>query len=452
MLIVVVGLLLLMMLVGLAFFTFANQEHSASEYYADSYKVYTDSPGADPYFDWALEQLIIGPHDDNQQSALWPGKYSLVPNMLGLFAGNPRDTPINRTFYPTVPTDRHPFNGGPGINLAVVNGAPVVDQNFDGKDDNAGPNPANNAYLLNYVNLSAAAQLAPLVGVGGNPKLLRQTIYSNFPPIDVGYTYPDLNNLFLSHIGYDPDQKKLVVIPSFFRPALMRDSNGQPLMNWYNDISKGATDTTTRVLSPHPGHVALTWDSTINWNTATISFPAGSSGTVPRFLNTAVIAGSVNPYTGKPNPRTIQYYGYPGAPFTGNMTDSNNNPLNGQMGIFSSTGPGNLNPDRNLDYPVDNDNDQIPDGIWLDLNYPAMTLVDGRKVIPLFSFLVKDADSLINVDTAGNVAGLKSLRRQPTSPLATTTGFYGYDPGSISPTPYSSISRSNLGISRSEIN
>ena len=91
-LIVVIALLLLLMLIGFAFFTFANQEHSSAEFYSDAAKAIGTTSNTDGLFNWGLEQLIIGPHNNNNQSALWPGKHSLVPNMLGIFAANPKDS------------------------------------------------------------------------------------------------------------------------------------------------------------------------------------------------------------------------------------------------------------------------------------------------------------------------------------------------------------------------
>jgi hypothetical protein len=477
-LIVVIGLLLILLLVGLAFFTFAGQEHSASEYYADSTKVYSDSPNADGLFEVGLEQLIIGPHEDNYQSSLYGGRYSLVPNMLGMFGGidpktgnfvgNPNDLPLDpsnknarlRVTYPTVPTDRHPYNGGVALNIisgvyasgankGQKNGAPVLDQNFNGIDDAL--DGLNNSYLLNNVNLSGAAQLSGnalalpnALGAGMNS---RGNIYANFPATDVGYTYPDINNLFLAHIGIEPTNGNLTIVPSFFRPSLMRDSNGMILPNWYRDqFSTGydtdsvtgiAIDTTTRLLQPHPGHVVVVWNSSVPLspvNTATINLPVGGTATIPRYLTQPIVAGANNPYTNQPNPRSIQYYGFPSAtPFTGNPTGS---VINGQLGVYSNSNV------TNLDYPVDNDNDGIPDSVWLDLGYPATTLMDGRKMIPLFSYLVLDADSLINLNSSGNVAKLGSLSR----PL------YGYAAGASSATTNWSISGSNYGTSRSEIN
>jgi hypothetical protein len=46
------------------------------------------------------------------------------------------------------------------------------------------------------------------------------------------------------------------------------------------------------------------------------------------------------------------------------------------------------------------------DSIWIDLGYPVKTLPDGRKYKPLFAFLVRDLDALINLNVHGNILGL----------------------------------------------
>ncbi|MBI3862234.1 MAG: hypothetical protein HY290_10100 [Planctomycetia bacterium] len=439
-LIVVIGLLLLLMLIGLTFFTFATQEYSASQYYAESYKKFEDAPNSDILFDWALEQLIIGPHDDNTQSCLWPGRHSMVPNMLGMFKANPGDYPPDpsnpgkylKLFYPLVPADRHP-NNGTGIHIVsgrnssgVTTGAPVVDQNFNGIDDSLEVNPVNDSRLMMNLNFSAAAQLSAM-GMGAASST-RQALANTFPSIDVGYTYPDINNMFLAHVSVEPSTGNVVVIPSFFRPGLMRDDTGAPLLQWHVDNSGNAvTDTTTRSLQAHPGHLALRWDGDVGTN---VPYSMGTR----RFLSSAIVAGSTNPVTGQVNSRTIQYFGYPGQPFYGTL-DGSGNPL-ARMGVYTDpTLPGNL------DYPVKNRDSNLPDGNWHDLGYPVTTLSDGRKLVPLFSYLVFDADSLINQNTSGNTSWLASLQR----PL------YGNAPGG-SAVPNASISHSNLGTSRSEIN
>jgi hypothetical protein len=43
------------------------------------------------------------------------------------------------------------------------------------------------------------------------------------------------------------------------------------------------------------------------------------------------------------------------------------------------------------------------DSIWIDMNYPVRTWPDGRKYKPLFAWLVRDLDGLVNLNAHGNV-------------------------------------------------
>ncbi|HEY2251162.1 MAG TPA: hypothetical protein VGH74_08885, partial [Planctomycetaceae bacterium] len=402
-----IGLLLLLMLIGFAFFTFANQEQSSAEYYADASKGYSLTLP----FDFGLEQLIVGPRDNNYQSALWPGKHSLVPNMLGMFEAHP-----SNNGYPTVPSDRHPYNGGWGINvISGAGGQPYIDQNFDGTADT----PMDNTHFLLTLNFSGAAQLSSMGTTQANSRL---NIFNNFPPLDVGYTYPDINNVFLAYIGNEPSSNLQVIKPSFHLPMLTRLANGQPNTAWQTDNSGSGspTDTTTKLLRPHPSHVCV------------------ADNTVKRFLSTAVTVGGSNSHT-------IQYFGYQGLDANGNpyppafnSIDSNKDGIYGNQGLWSNNG-------TTYEYDVDNDQDGTREGIWLDLNYPVQVLLDGRKMIPLFSFTVIEADGLINLNTAGNQSWMPQA-----SGLARP--FYGAAPGFATAGPFP-ISHSNLGMSSpAEIN
>jgi len=386
-----------MMLLGITFFTFANQEHTSAEYYSDSAKVFSVTADVDALWDWALEQLIIGPRDNNMQSVLWPGEHSLIPNMIGFFAANP-----NGTQYTTVPNDKHPFNGGAGIHIiAGPHGQPVLDQDFNGGTPSANNN--SNLLILNW---------SPVTGNKGFNITSRSNFFSlNYLPArDVGYTYPDINNVFLAHIGnlsYGSASAPTIFpiyTPSFHRPQYLRDSNGQPFKNnqppngnWYDDNSGGATDTTARVLRPHPAHYFLNAD--------------GTSSGYTRFLQTTQTVGS-----------------HTYLPFTFSTF--------GDQGIWS-----NSTSTTSIGYDCDNDGDGIREGIWLDLNYPASVLTDGRISIPLFSYTVIDADALVNLNYSGNLSGFTSLSYPFTGGALTAM------PGSYTP-----VSRSNLGVSPREIN
>jgi hypothetical protein len=325
--------------------------------------------------------------------------------MLGMFAVNPLGTNLT-----TVPTDRHPHNAV-GVNIvAGPNGQPWVDQNFDGQQD------VGNGFLL-ALNWSPAASVGvgTNLGFGGAPSRAQifNNVFTNIG-IDAGYTYPDINSPFLAYVATVPQNANgaapiFVLIPSFHRPQYLRNPNtGAPMFglpafqNWYDNNSGTATDTTNHVFCPHPGHVV-----------------AGT--TTPRFLTAPVVVSATH---------TIQPFNF--------AVDSNGNGTPGEMGMWGKLPP--TSP-LSLDYPVDNDNDGIFDGVWLDLNWPASTLQDGRIMVPLFSYLVVDLDSLINLNTAGNLTAFTQL----VHPL---TG----SPLSIMGSNNTPISRSNLGVTPSEIN
>ncbi len=418
-LIVVIGLLLVMMLTGIAFFTFASQEHSSAEFYADSAKVFSVTPNVDPLFDWALEQLIIGPHDNNKQSVLWPGQNSLVPNMLGLFAANPNDFT-----QPTVPTDRQPYNGGRGIHIIVgSNGQPILDQDFDGGTPG---NDNNNALFA--INWSPTTGSTMGFGFTSRAQFFSNTSAPWLPARDVGYTYPDINNVYLAHIGNlsigaagSPNAAGITTnyLPSFHRPQYLRDpTTGVPFTDWQTNQSGSFAghDTTARVLRPHPAHLWV--DQNGNTNTAIF----GSA--VTRYLQTVSVVAGSNPA------HTVQPFVF--------TTGPSPNGLNGDQGIWSNSfGAGAV-----LGYDYDNDGDGIREGIWLDLNFPPSILSDGRISVPLFSYTVLDADSLVNLNYSGNLSGFTSLSHPFTGGVLAAMGAGNNTP----------VHRSNQGLTPREIN
>ncbi len=132
----------------------------------------------------------------------------------------------------------------------------------------------------------------------------------------------------------------------------------------------------------------------------------------------------------------IQYFGYTRQhdpirpPF---KVDANNNGIFGEQGLWSGSTT------NTYEYDVDNDGDGKREGIWLDLNYPMQVLLDGRKMVPLFSYTVIDADGLVNLNTAGNLSWL------PQTNLALQRPFLGQPQGLGS--GFYPISHSNLGMS-----
>src|SRR5262249_7559475 len=53
----------------------------------------------------------------------------------------------------------------------------------------------------------------------------------------------------------------------------------------------------------------------------------------------------------------------------------------------------------------------LNDSIWIDLGYPVQTMPDGRKYKALFAFLVRDLDSLINLNVHGHALAASPTHR-----------------------------------------
>ncbi|QDV53241.1 hypothetical protein [Gimesia fumaroli] len=368
-LLVVIALLAVLALMAVVFYTFSAQEQTSAENFADA-AINEADPGlqADVLFDWGLEQLIKGPDPYRKNSALWGGDrppHSLIYNMLG--------------------NDAAPFNG-PGLNVVLNGGGPDIDTNFDG----VGEGTATSRNQVG-VNLSPAARAGETAA---------NTALSNLPDMDVDYTSPDINSIFLAYKGYVPGLNwptdltdvKRVIIPSFHRPQHMRTNGGGIISDPY-----GNSSVATRVFRPHNDHTFVHRETGVD------------SGT-PRFSTT------VFDNSGYTNP--------------------------GALGIWTANSMGNSETDYSLD--VDNDGDTIPEGVWLDLDFPPIEDPQnpGDYIIPMFSFTVYDTDGLINLNTAGNMRqpGSIDLNFAP-------AGTFGNNTTGSGSNQFIFLSRSHQGLS-----
>lgn len=417
-LLIVLALLGLLTLLGLVFFTFANQERASAEYFTEAAKEEPDE--VDNGMDYGMRTLLIGPMSGRRNSILF-GRAPMVTNLTG---GN----------------DSRP-NSGTGINLiywddpgtAAVERIPVLDQNRDGNRDPILPNAANPDSRLNLVNF-----------VDAQPAHRGRPRPDNLPAPDNGTTYPDANSLFLSWKGYGlrqtPGGVQMVpiIIPSFMRPGMFRQGGETELTatNWYNDVGgdtdPGTDDDPYQSISfrPHRSHVYVNADGQ--------TIDDGTGRPTRRFLDalnpldTAVIAGLPGGSGGFPFRPPSQITGQP----IHDLKD-------GELGIFTAT-PAEAD-DPNFDpsvyeLDVDTDGDGIADSIWLDLDYPVLQdPATGAKYTFLYAVSVVDMDALVNLNVHGNLAG----------DLTTWTPVGGMDPLLSRP---GSLSRSNAGLTPSEIN
>ena len=342
-LLIVVVLLAMLTGLGVIFYVFSAQERKTAEYYSEAAKATEFDLSVDSLMDFGLEQLIVGPAPYYRNSALFGRRHSMIPNMLGLDSTGQRIdlTPFNGT----------PFKSGVDAKYWNINDSPV----------------ANN---------------------GNDPD------YQAIANRDPDYTYPDVNNVFISYTGYTPTGE-LVIIPSFHRPQNLRGAT------WYSDPTS-----VNMLLRPHPGHVY-------------VSPPGQQLGNFSRFIQT--------------DSEAVSLFGAGAKAFPFFPNDSNNDGQNGQ-GVWNGA--------VNYEYDVDNDGDGIPEGVWLDLDFPVQETIDGKQYVPLYSMTVIDADALLNLNVHGNLTRVWNGNMELT---ATNSAFVN---SQIDP----SVSVSNLGVLPAEVN
>jgi hypothetical protein len=476
-LLVVVALMGMLALLGVMFFSFASQEAENAKNYQKAAEIVHDPElGPDIYFDWALRQLSVGPATRERNSALWGGRHSLLPNAYGI------DAHPHTGFGYRLASDFTTANGSTSRGLTTY-----VDQDGDGTPDFV---DADQNDLQDYlqINLSPAANVIVQDPLDSTLNLGFQFRPETFPAPDVDYTYPDINNTYLafkstilideSVLGVDQNGNGMIdaqpyettlIKPSFLRPELLfrkqvgtaNEDTTAPFGVWdpatedanengFFDIEDfdytGSSDGTARfdptwywgewskslVLRPHPEHWHAHADPRI-------------APTVRRFLNdnTAADAAIIKGLPG----------GSKGFPFAGRRQTISPFAHEASIGegAWRAQGHGLAH-----EFDVDADGDNIYEAILMDLDFPVQERPsDGALYIPLFGITVYDADGLINLNTAGNLAG-------DTSPPG-LTGYFGdgqgfnstvlsgkypvYDLGQSK-----SISKSFQGVSPFEIN
>jgi hypothetical protein len=446
-LIIVIGMLGLLLLLGLTFFTFSAQENQSAENYSEGNKRPRE---LDPslVLDFGLKQVIVGADEDAPGSALAGPLYRSRRS-----ADRLQPAPRHSLVATMMGFDSSPFNGE-GVNVSVtdvgVGALPPdgiadtvafgVDRDRNGVlDRNQTPAPTTPDQLLRLnwssrtnngnVRILSDPRYVPtdLVPSGaGELGTFPQSGEPYGPPApDVDYTAADINNPFLAYIGttIHPTSGAVlpVVIPSFHRPQYLRNTNtGVPLNNSTPDDGTAlgwARDPATadRVLRPHPSHIVR-----------------GSTG-VTRFRYIRPVVPTVNVADAVFNSLNQRVGPFPF------LVDRDGDGDFNEQGVFSGT---NLTDAvaraSDLEYDVDNDGDGLYEGVWLDIDFPAQQITDGRFYVPMFSFTILDGDGLMNLNEVGNLFASSSNARDVSKTELLNAN--------------RSISRSNHGVSRSEIN
>lgn len=432
-LIIVIALLGLLAFSGMIFFSFSSQERAAAEFFSESVKAGIDAP--DNVWDHPLRHVISGPSNrPHEKYSIVGGKkrrISMVANLVG--------------------ADLSPHSGE-GINLIMEDDpatgdttpVPRVDLNRNGtandedREELAGNDDDgdsrfgehNSQPLLDFVDSPAAR--------GGVEDRAEAS-----PALDVDYTTPDINTLFIAYKGWavrdngtgvTPRYERVpVIIPSFMRPQYMKSGGGNGFggnstptdIDWassFDGINRPSAKFGGRSFRPHPSHVVVS---------------AETGARAYRYLTNA-----------EATTLGISSGGFPFVPADNLITQAGGgNNIRGEMGVWTGSNP--------LSYELDADNDGgagadpgltgdgTREGIWIDTHFPVQEFVDSSGTPKLYtvlhSFTIYDLDGLINLGIHGNLAGLNR-----SSDLKSIAGS-----GVLAQAP---VSRSNLGLGPNEIN
>ena len=418
--VVVIALMGLLSLLGLMFFTFANQEQeNALNFMEAGRQVDNPSLGPDVYFDWALRQMIVGPDYSEKNSVLWGGRHAILSTAYG--------------------HDATPHNGQP---LALsVDGANniVVDMDGGGVADRV---PVPGLPAARWPTLTEFVD-SPMANYSAVDGFAYERNMTAFPEPDVDFTYPDINNVFLAHVSYVRNpvsgRLELVIKPSFHRPELLSgpdggantDSDSDGVLEGSDFNNNGMGDSGVlrdqnwavnaqwvgRLMRPHPYHVHVPPQHYDGYSYQRRYLSDRNSA------DAAIIASLPG--------------GSGGFPF---LVDIDGDGIFNEQGVWSRHGAGGA--PFQYEYDVSNLDPQNgpPDSILMDLGFPVQVRPsDNAKYIALFAPLIIDADSLFNLNIHGNLAG-----NTAPSTFTTATG--------LSPVNWRKISQSSQGLTPAEIN
>lgn len=341
-LMVVLALLTLFAIVGLSFVFYAQAAADASRAAKDADALRYPDESPDKLMAFFLSQLIYDCDDTEGVYSALRG-HSLARSMYGFDdlrdpntgALIPNTVPFNGTGRLATPPP--PFAQAPTLPPGIpFSDAVLINYTYY----------QNDGFLRDPERLGARANLAAQRGLvtGG---------------INVPYTYPDPNNMFMGAVTAGGQ----VLMPSFHRPWLFGPL-AEPNPNWWgNAVGKYLT------LRPRPVE-QVTQTQVNTWNAL---FPPQAVPPLPWNLDTLTPAQQTNVRA------LINYFQQQGTP-----------------GLFPY--PEDATGDVKNLYWLPGGNDSI----WTDLGYPVQVNADGKKYKPMFAFFIMDLDSRVNLNAHGN--------------------------------------------------
>lgn len=389
--IMVVSLMTTLVVLGLFFYSWTNQELANAEYFAAKDPLEIDP---DAIFDHALQQGIVSVPSEFPNSALYGNfsgnnvtVWSLLAHQIGPI--RPNGTPLNGGIAD---------GGGATVSFIDNNNDGVPDDVFD-LDNDATPDypgfsidyngDGTNEYHTSSFPNGLRLNFSRLVGTTPADYL--------FHP-DSSYTYPDINALFLAQDYTDYRDSTRIIKPSFALPGYFPEARRNGFTDFYK-ASGTANANGNQSLRPHETHeVQVTGNPNIE-----------------RYVTSS--AGPQSAQSGDRN-RLIEPF-----PFEG-----------GTWGKWESAG-NNYELDRDLD------GDGIDDSIAIDHDHPIMELPGGREVVPIYFWKIIDMDGLFNVNMHGNQADI--VRRSTSGTVNIETDIYDADEW---------LNFSQFGMTPSEVN
>jgi hypothetical protein len=338
-LIVVLALLTLFAIVGLSFVLYAQAEAESSRLYKEDKNLRQVLESPDRMWMHALSQLLYDSYDD--ATGVYSGLrgHSLGRSEYGF------DYYIDPTTGAMVP-NQTAFNGTGRLAYAPPAGlaAPTLPAGVAFTDAVL----VNNTFYAADGFLRDPERLNSRAGLGANPNPVTGGI-------NVPYTYPDLNNLFLAAINANGQ----ILMPSFHRPWLFGAGNTPATNpNW-------EMNTAGKYLTLRPRPVDQVTNSQLLGAGLPAPLPpletlnAGQQATLSALIATLQQNNQLFPYPEDATGDVKNLYWLPG---------------------------GN-------------------DSYWIDLGYPVQVAPDGRKYKPMFAFFITDLDNRINLNVHGNIRG-----------------------------------------------